>query len=149
MNGGKMSLNIPKETDIVWLFDEVWPLMKYSAMHRDQCRSQYSLITQIFKKHKNNGDLLLNTLTSVNGIDLTIGSGLIYSANTDSMVPFDQWTTGYALELHILPNATISRNYTKYCSLIETYVKRSSQLKTILDFVLEAGDNCQFPYDPE
>jgi hypothetical protein len=145
-----MSLVIPKKTDIIWLFDVVWPAMAYSTMNRDQCISQYSQITQIFQSHKNNGDLLLNTLTSVNGIGLTIGSGLIYSANTDSMIPFDKWTTGYALELRILSDAFISKgNYSKYSSLIVKYVKKSSQLKTILDFVREAGDKCQFPFDPQ
>jgi len=144
-----MPLKTPSEVDICWLFDNVWPAMEYAPMHRDRCISQLSLIQQVFHHNNHKGDVLLLELDAIQGIGLTIASGLIFSANRDHMVPFDKWTTGYALELNILQDANISQNnYVKYSSRILKYIQNSSGLNTILDFVREAGDNCQFPFEP-
>ncbi len=144
-----MPLKTPSEINIRWLFDDVWPAMAYAPVHRDRCISQLSKIQQVFHHNNHNGDLLLLDLDAIEGIGLTIGSGLIFSANQDHMVPFDKWTIGYALELNILQDANISQNnYVKYSSQILKHIQNSSGLNTILNFVREAEENCQFPFEP-
>jgi hypothetical protein len=43
------------------------------------------------------------------GVGLVIASGLVFACNTDSMVPFDKYTMGWALELRIIPDNKISQ----------------------------------------
>lgn len=58
-----MPLISPSKMDIRWLFDEVWPTMSYSAMHRDQCISLSSQIRQAFQQYGHNGNELLRALS--------------------------------------------------------------------------------------
>lgn len=143
-----MSLNTPTDTDIQWLFDIVYPKMNRSPDHRDTCIYQLTNIQLIFKRYKNDANTTLQHLTAIPGIGLTIASCLIFSANTDSMVPFDQFTMGYSLELKILKDANISDNYDSYSQKIIQYIQKNN-INTILDFVIEAGKNSQYGYPPE
>jgi hypothetical protein len=84
-------------------------------------------------------------------VGLVISSGLIFTANRETMVPFDKYTMGWALELKIVPDNKISRdnNYTTYSRNVVGYIQKSTDLHSVLDFVREADCMCQFPLSPE
>ena len=136
--------------DIIFLFDDLWPEMKYSAVNRDECLAQIDQINAIFQRHQQDFNELLQALSTIPGIGLVIGSGLIFSANIATMVPFDKYTTGWALELGIIPDNRISaENYVNYASRIQDYIRNSEHLSDIVDFVREARVSTQFPIAPE
>lgn len=136
--------------DIIFLFDDLWPEMEYSAVHRDECLAQIDQINAIFQRHQQDFNELLQALSTIPGIGLVIGSGLIFSANRDTMIPFDKYTTGWALELGIIPDNRISaENYVNYSSGVQDHIRNSEHLSDIVDFVREARVRTQFPIAPE
>jgi hypothetical protein len=136
--------------DIMWLFDEVWPRMEYAPIHRDKCLNRLEIINSVFERHSNMNDIL-RALDDMEDIGLVIASGLIFAADKETMVPFDKYTTGYALQLEIIPDNKISRgnNYTDYSRKVHSYIQKRADLNSVLDFVREADDNRQFPLSPE
>ena len=140
---------MPSRQDIIFLFDDLWPLMKHSAIHRDKCLTQINTINFLFQRYGQNLDELLKELTALPDIGLVIASGLIFSANRSTMVPFDKYTIGWALQLKIIPDNKISaNNYVNYSTKIVSYINNSSHLKTLIDFVREARNKVQFPIPP-
>ena len=141
----------PTLEDILWLFDELWPLMEYSRSHRDKMIGMQNEIASCFQGWASDANQLLKALDNLDGIGLVIASGLIFSANRNTMVPFDQYTTGWCLEKDILPDHYISReeNYANYCGRVLDYVQNSPHLNAVLDFVREAARESQFPFPPE
>lgn len=135
--------------DIEWLFNEVWPRMEYAPVHRDKCLSRLQIINSVFGQHGDSDDLL-RALDSMDDIGLVIASGLIFTANRRTMVPFDKYTTGYALQLEIIPDNKISENnnYTVYSTKVHNYIQGRADLSSVLDFVREADVKCQFPLSP-
>ena len=124
--------------------------MALSPVHRDRCLGQINLINTVFQAYGQDFDELLKQLTALPNIGLVISSGIIFSVNRNSMVPFDKFTTGWAIELEIIPNARISsNNYVVYSKKIVNYVDGSKHLKTIVDFVREAREKARFPIPPE
>ena len=141
---------MPTVQDIIFLFDDLWPEMEYSAAYRDSCLAQINQINAMFQRHQQNFDDLLNELDSLPGIGLVIASGLIFCANRATMVPFDKYTTGWALELRIIPDNRISaNNYVDYSSRIRDYIRNSEHLSDIVDFVREARVSTYFAIAPE
>ena len=140
-----------KQEDIVFLFDEVWPRMEYSAVYRDSCLARLEVINSLFERYADSADKLLRALDALDGIGLVIGSGLIFAANRETMVPFDKYTMGWALELCIIPDNRISigSNYSAYSRKVVEHIRKSEHLHSILDFVREADYKAQFPYSPE
>jgi len=136
--------------DILWLFDEVWPRMEYAPIHRDRCLDRLQVINSLFRRYSNANDLL-RALDALDDVGLVIGSGLIFIANRETMVPFDKYTMGWALQLKIIPDNKISRdnNYTVYSNKVVGYAQKRTDLHSVLDFVREANDKCQFPLSPE
>ncbi len=136
------------KANIIRLFDEIWPAMDRAAVHRDECITVIDQILSAFATYGHNKDQLLSALASIRGIGLVIASGLIFVAWPDKCVPFDKYTTGWALQNNIIADNRIRQNYTAYSNAITNYVKRSRHLRTVLDFVREA-EGCQFPFSPE
>lgn len=98
------------------LFDKLWPGMHASASHRDHCLRILPQLESCFKKWGDDLDNLLDCLAGLDGIGLTIASGLIWSVYPATAVPFDKWTMSYALKEDILVKLQISHgNYTKAC----------------------------------
>ena len=138
------------EQNICFLFNELWPDMEYSAAYRDRCLHQFDQIRALFQQHQGNFNQLLIKLDELPDIGLVIASGLIFSANMDTMVPFDKYTTGWSLELKIIPDNKISaNNYLNYSNRIVNYIRNSQHLLDIVDFVREARREAQFPIAPE
>ncbi len=149
--GGSHNAESIQRSAIIFLFDVVWPRMLYSSVFRDKCLARLPVINSLFEQYSSDANKLLLTLDTLPDVGLVIGSGLIYSANRNSMVPFDKWTMGWALELRIIPDNKISagKNYTRYCENIVSYIKQSDHLKSIFDFVREAEVKAQFECPPE
>ena len=139
---------LPTQQDVIWLFDVVWPCMEYAAAYRDKCLAQLLQIQELFAQ-SNNFNTLLNHLDVLPDIGLVIGTGLIFCVNQDTMVPFDKYTTGWALELKVIPDNFISQgNYISYSRKVADYVA-SSKLRSILEFVREAQKKTAYPCPPE
>ncbi|WP_299097882.1 hypothetical protein [uncultured Winogradskyella sp.] len=111
------------KSDILYLFDELWPLMPYAQDHKRNCLEQLKPIENYFAKYslKENHDELLIGLDSLDGIGLTIASGLIWSAHRKDRVPFDKYTMTYALELKLLRTEKISNDYIEVSEIIKEY----------------------------
>lgn len=122
---------------IDFVFKTLWPRMVYNKKHYDNCKSQavdiMNLVNNIVRI-----DDLLNSLSHLESVGLTIATGLIYSLNKDKYVPFDKYTLEHAYRLSIIPNKTIENSYEDYSNRVLNYIKRSKELSTIEDFVLEA-----------
>lgn len=141
---------LPTRRDVEWLFDVVWPRMEYAAAYRDKCLAQLLQIQDLFVR-SNNFNTLLNRLDVLPDIGLVIGTGLIFCVNQDTMVPFDKYTTGWAVELKVIPDNRISQgNYILYSRKVADHVARpGSKLRSILEFVREAQEKATFPCPPE
>ena len=144
-------INTPGITAIEWLFNEIWPLMEGSQGHLARMIGKQNSITRAFEEFGNDPSQLLRALDAMPDVGLVIASGLIFSANPDDFVPFDQYTMGWAISENIVPDNYISKgcNYVEYSAAIKEYVKNRSDLDSILDFVREASQKGQFGIAPE
>ena len=125
--------------------------MEYSPVHRDRMIGMQDVISSCFQEWATDPNQLLRALDNLDGVGLVIASGLIFSANRNTMVPFDQYTTGWCLEKNILPDHYISleENHANYCGRVSDYVQNSPRLNSVLDFVREAASESQFPIPPK
>lgn len=123
------------------LFDHLWPAMEYVKEHKATCIKEIKAINNYFLKYKDDHDLLLKSLCSIEGIGLTIASGLIWAYYPTNRVPFDKYTLTFAIERKIIPNEQISQHYVAYSERIKSFCKRyviGERSYTIEDFVREA-----------
>jgi hypothetical protein len=124
------------------LFDYLWPAMTLASGHKATCIEKLSAINNCFIKFKDDHDKLLASLSSLDGIGLTIASGLIWSYYPHNRVPFDKYTVTYAIDLKIIPSENISSNYTKYSEKIKEFCSEYIDY-TIEDFVRQAMEEMQ------
>ena len=129
------------------LFDDLWPAMNYAQEHKKNCLDKILSIQTCFKKFGTNHNTLLNNLTTIDGIGLTIASGLIWAAFPENRVPFDKYTLTYALTVEtvfgqgIIKTHKISTNYVTYSDKIKAYCDgfaMGEEPYEIEDFVREA-----------
>ena len=73
--------------------------MDRSSAHRDRMIGVQDEISSCFQEWASEPNQLLKALDNLDGVGLVIASGLIFSANRNTMVPFDQYTTGWCGEL--------------------------------------------------
>jgi endonuclease III-like uncharacterized protein len=111
------------ERNMVKLFDHLWPGMLYIQVHRATCVHNLKTINNCFSKFKHDHNLLINSLCSLDGIGLTIASGLIWTAFPRTRVPFDKYTLTYALDKRILRTELISTDYIRASEKIKAYCK--------------------------
>jgi len=122
------------------LFSEIWPEMEGRSIVESNCYKNIDSIVHKFNQHSDNFDNLLTSLSSLDGLGLVISSGLIFIAYKDLAVPFDKYTTGYALYKKILYSPKISGgNYTTACSKVRDYIAKHPTINNIHEFVLTAG----------
>jgi len=127
--------------DIHRLFDDLWPAMHASSLHKQHCISNLSRIESCFRKWGNNYNFLLDGLSSLDGIGLTIASGLVWSTDPLEAVPFDKFTMTYALTERILRNEHISGgHYADACQKIVAYCD---------DFTITEADGIERGYEVE
>lgn len=138
-----------ENTDITWLFNEVWPGMEGAAGHRENCLAALPRLNAIIQANTADPDSALVDLASIPGVKWVIASGLLFASAPKVMVPFDKYTMGWALELGILKSHVISKGkYSDASRRVVAYVERSPWLNEILDFVREASST-QTPFAPE
>jgi endonuclease III-like uncharacterized protein len=137
---------ITKE-DIYYLFDELWPAMMYANQHKSSCLDQFSSIENYFKRYsESNHNQLLEGICSLEGIGITIGTGLIWSAHRNLRIPFDKYTTTYSLKLELIRSDYISKHYVKYSEQIKEYCDEfeiDGRKYEIEDFVREAMEQME------
>lgn len=140
---------MPTPQDLHHLFDYLWPAMHAAAAHRDRCLANLGNINALFARHQGNPDALLVALVGLDGIGPTIASGLIYSSNRTTMVPFDRFTMGYALQLRLALNNFLTRgNYSRYSQAVVAWIHQNQVDGGIEGFVRQAGQQCLFPIEP-
>ena len=127
------------------LFDDLWPGMLYAHDHKLNCLSQLSSIQNYFKKNTDH-NLLLKNLCSLDGIAVTIGTGLIWSVYPDTRVPFDKYTMTFALQKKLVRTDEISEKYVLHSQSIKIFCDDFTIDKrryTIKDFVREAWEELE------
>ena len=110
---------------------------------RSKGNFRINAISKYFDKYSKEEDhnKLLKGLCSLEGIAITIGTGLIWSTNRNTRVPFDKYTATYASKLGLLLTDKVSTNYIKYSEKIVKYCKDfeiQGRNYEIEDFVREA-----------
>lgn len=132
------------EKKIVYLFDEVWPAMEYCAENRNNCLSLFPLIEKQFLKHKLDFDSLLEELIKYDGIGITIATGLIWVSYQGRAVPFDKYTTNWALQKKYIKTNRVSDNYKSICKKIITELKGRRKPIKVFDFIREARQEVEY-----
>jgi hypothetical protein len=134
-----------KRIDI--LFKDLWPKMKGCEEHHNNCLKQYSLIEKLFILHGRNWNKLLIALDSLDGIGITIASGLIWAAYPNKAVPFDKYTTTYCLNEKWIKTEKVSNDYINICKTIKIELDKwcwtDGHPFTIEDLVREARDRME------
>lgn len=107
-------------------------------------------INALFTHHAGSPNDLLNGLIARDGIGVVVGTGLIHCCNRTTLVPFDRHTTGYALQLRLIPDNRVTwGNFDRYSAAVLRHATRPGGCGDIEAFVREAGQQCLFPFPPE
>lgn len=94
--------------------------MPYAQEHKKLCLDKFKAIENYFAKYPllENHNELLNGLNSLDGIGITIASGIIWSTYRKKRVPFDKYTLTFALEKKLTRTDKISDKYISVCEKI-------------------------------
>lgn len=141
-----MKLREIQKSDLVWLFDEVWPMMEHAASHRDSCIASLSAINSVLRKFVQDPDTAYASLQGITGIGPVIASGILFASRPDKCVPFDKWTLGWAYELQLVTTDKLRGRYKTSSKAVRKHAKKKGM--SILDFVREASDEEPFPIPP-
>ncbi len=133
-----------------YLFKDVWPAMEGCAVNKKRCIAHAKDIVDAINNHLADADKMLPCLIEIEGIGVTIGTGIIHAFYPEEFVPFDKYTTGYAIGKRIIGGKDVSKNFTKYSQKVVSYINdKREDIESILEFVREAGSNTAFPISPE
>lgn len=133
------------KSDIDRLFIGLWQNMHDNQGHRRHCTSDaiFNQIHACFKKYGKDFNGLLDCLSALDGIGLTLASGLIWSVYEDEAVPFDKYTMCYSIneERGILKTMKISGGkYEDACKKVLAYMNREG-MDSIEEYVRIAGQD--------
>jgi hypothetical protein len=127
--------------DIIYLFENLWPMMYRSKQHMQNCLDQFEAIESCFKKWTWDWDSLMDDLVKIHGIGPTIASGLIWVTNRNNAVPFDKFTMTYTIKLGLIhSNKITGGGYMHACYEVEKFCQ---------DFVIDIPDGTSRPYEIE
>lgn len=135
------SLNMITEKHLSKLFDVMWPTMLHVHEHKQNCINQLSTLNRFFARNSKDHNQLLYDLMHLDGIKVTIASGLIWSVYPSRRVPFDKWTTTHALEYGLIKTNNVSDDYVNISNRINKFCKGytiNNRPFTITDFVRES-----------
>jgi len=96
---------------------EMWGGMHGVQGHHANCRAHSDEIAQVFEARQSANEVLMGLL-HVEGVGLTIATGLLWAAYPDTYVPFDKKTMGYCLSQMWLPTDLITSDYEKVCGKV-------------------------------
>ena len=128
------------KANIEMLFDDLWPMMYNAKIHKQNCVDSLAAIQHYFEISSDD-NILLKNLRSIDGIGLTIATGLIWSVNQYSRVPFDKYTLTFAIVNEIIPSEHISNDYIKNCKKVTQFCDQfeiDGRKYCVRDFVREA-----------
>ena len=130
------------------LFDELWPEMPFFAENKANCIDKFEAIEKCFRKFKDIDDnALLESLCALDGIGVTIASGLIWTVDQEARVPLDRFTYTYALFNEWIPGLKLKGNYVKFSEKICAACKAKNM--SIEAFVREAREKLKQKSIPE
>lgn len=139
------------KSDILYLFDELWPAMLYAETHKINCLDKITSIQNYFAKYElAEHNKLLSGLYSLDGIGIPIGTGLIWSAHRNLRVPFDKYTLTHSINKKLIRTNNVLNNYVIFSKQIKEHC--DSNKFTIEDFVREAAeelDGSEFLMSPK
>lgn len=113
----------------------------HSAAHKASCEDHGKEIVAAFTESSGANEVL-RKLQHIEGVGLTIATGLLWVFDPDRYVPFDRRTTELCLQHGwIRKDAVISADYEKTCERVETAaVGEGKRFATIQDLVVGADD---------
>jgi len=130
------------------LFDELWPQMPFLAENKANCIDKFEAIEKCFRKFKDKDDnALLESLCALDGIGVTIASGLIWTVDPEARVPLDKYTFTYALYNKWIMNPKIRGNYVRISEKICAACEEENM--SIEAFVREAKEKLKEISYPE
>jgi hypothetical protein len=116
----------------------MWGGMHAVQEHDANCRAHADEIVETFKTSSTDNEVL-SKLLHIEGIGLTIATGILWSAYPERCVPFGKKTMGYCLSRKILRSDAITRDYEKVCkTVIDAEVgegKEHAKIKDLVHFV--------------
>jgi hypothetical protein len=133
---------------INYLFEEIWPEMDGRVIHQHNCIKSYDKIERIFVNHKLNFNDLLRALVELNGIGLTIATGLIWCSYPNRAIPFDKYTLSFCIKYQWINSNCISKDYSSVCKKVLKGIKEyqfdDGSPYRVIDMVREAMDEMKY-----
>jgi hypothetical protein len=118
----------------------MWGGMHGAQGHHANCRAHSDEIVQAFETSASANEAL-SMLLHIEGIGLTIATGILWAAYPAQYVPFDKKTMGYCLRQELIRSDLITRDYEKVCrTVVDEAVGLEKDHLKIKDLVHEAED---------
>lgn len=118
----------------------IWGGMHGVQGHHANCRAHSTEIVGAFETG-NSANEVLAKLLHIEGIGLTIATGILWAAYPDDYVPFDKKTMGYCLSQRWLRSDLITSDYEKVCKkVVDAGVGEGKKHPTIKNLVHFAED---------
>jgi len=113
----------------------MWGGMHGVQAHHANCRARRNEIAEAFETSSSTNEVL-SKLLHIEGVGLTIATGLLWAAHPERCVPFDQKTMGYCLRRGVLRSDRITGDYERACKkLVHIEVGDGKKHATIKDLV--------------
>lgn len=121
----------------------MWGGMHGVQGHHANCRAHRDEIVKAFET-SNSANEVLSKLLHIEGIGLTIATGILWAVHPEKYVPFDKKTMGYCLSQKWLRSDLITSDYEKVCKkVIDASVGEGKKHPTIKNLVHTAEDTDQ------
>lgn len=126
----------------------MWGGMHGAQGHHANCRTHSDEIVQAFETSASPNEVL-SKLVHVEGIGLTIATGILWAAYPDQYVPFDKKTMGYCLRRELVRSDRITSDFEKVCKkVVADAVGDGKKHHTIKDLVHDAEDTPEMFWCP-
>ena len=126
------------------MLDEVftmWGAMHGSVGHHSNCLEHIDEIVASFKS-SGTADEVVSKLVHVEGIGVTIATGILWAFDPAKYVPFDKKTTGYCLTMKWMHTVNLRLGYERICRrIVEAAVGEGRKHETIRALVIAAEDH--------
>jgi len=121
----------------------MWGGMHGVHGHHASCRAHSAEILKAFETFASANEVLA-ALLHIEGIGLTIATGILWAAYPDKFVPFDKKTMGYCLSNRWLRSDLVTSDYEKVCrKVLDAAVGEGKKHPTIKNLVHAAEETDQ------
>ena len=119
----------------------MWARMHGAASHKAACQDHSDEIVAAFIE-SDSANEVLRKLRHIDGVGLTIATGILWASDPGRYVPFDKRTTGLCLrEKWIRSDAIVSADYEKTCArVVAAAVGEGKRFRSIQELVVGADD---------